>query len=293
MSAAGKAVFITGASSGIGRECALRLASAGYRVFAGVRGKHAAAAWKRAAADSNRTSAGGRVEPVFIDVTDGASIAAAAEAVSGMTGEAGLYGLVNNAGISVAGPLEILPIEDLRRQFEVNVIGQIAVTQAFLPLLRKSRGRILFMGSIAGRLVLPFVGAYSGAKYALEAFSDALSMELREWGISVSIIEPGNIATPIWEKSKSGFIAAQEKMPAAGRELYRTWLQTIPNAVDGFTRGGAPPARVARAVEKALGSRRLRARYTVGWDSKVYGKLAPLLPGRLRQRLIPLFIPRM
>jgi NAD(P)-dependent dehydrogenase (short-subunit alcohol dehydrogenase family) len=284
MSATPKAVLITGASSGIGRECALRLASSGYRVFAGVRGKEAGIELEKAA--------GGRVTAVFLDVTDGASISAAALTVQRQAGGSGLFGLVNNAGISVAGPLELLPIEDLRRQFEVNVIGQIAVTQAFLPLVRAARGRILFMGSIAGRLTIPFAGAYSGAKYALEAFSDAFSMELRDWGISVSIIEPGNISTPIWEKSRDRFAGVADKLPSGARELYGSWIEEIPKAVEGFARSGIPPSRVARTVEKALSSRRPRARYTVGWDSRIFGKLAPLLPGRLRQRIIPRFIPR-
>jgi len=284
MSATPKAVLITGASSGIGRECALRLASSGYRIFAGVRGKDAGIELEK--------SAGGGVTAVLIDVTDGASISAAALAIQRQTEGSGLYGLVNNAGISVAGPLELLPIEDLRRQFEVNVIGQIAVTQAFLPLVRAARGRILFMGSIAGRLTIPFAGAYSGAKYALEAFSDALSMELRGWGISVSIIEPGNISTPIWEKSKDRFVGVADTLPRGARELYGSWIDEIPRAVEGFARRGIPPSRVARAVERALSSRRPRARYTVGWDSRIFGKLVPLLPGRLRQRVIPRFIPR-
>jgi NAD(P)-dependent dehydrogenase (short-subunit alcohol dehydrogenase family) len=284
MSATPKAVLITGASSGIGRECALRLASSGYRIFAGVRGKEAGIELEKAA--------GGRVTAVFLDVTDGASISAAALTVQRQVGSSGLFGLLNNAGISVAGPLELLPIEDLRRQFEVNVIGQIAVTQAFLPLVRAARGRILFMGSIAGRLTIPFAGAYSGAKYALEAFSDAFAMELRDWGISVSIIEPGNISTPIWEKSRDRFAGVADKLPGGARELYGSWIEEIPRAVEGFARRGIPPSRVARTVDKALSSRRPRARYTVGWDSRIFGKLAPLLPGRLRQRVIPRFIPR-
>jgi NAD(P)-dependent dehydrogenase (short-subunit alcohol dehydrogenase family) len=278
-----KSVLVTGASTGIGRECVLRLAAAGFDVYAGVRSSGAAA-------DLRQNAAG--LTPVTIDVTDAASIEGAARFIGERTGDRGLWGLVNNAGISVAGPLELLPIEELKRQFDVNVFGQIAVTQAFLPLIRKARGRILFMGSIAGRLAIPFVGAYSGAKYALEAFSDALSMELRQWKIPVSILEPGNVATPIWEKSKDRFLETVRKITPAGRELYREWLDAIPKAVDGFTRGGIPPSRVASIVVKAISSPRPRARYTVGWDSRVYGKLAPLLPGRLRQRLIPRFIPR-
>ena len=188
-----KAVLVTGASSGIGKECALRLASSGFRVFAGVR--------KNEDGEQLKAGASGSVTPVLLDVTDSASIANAAQSISRGLGAGGLHGLVNNAGIAVAGPLEMLPPEALRRQLNVNVVGQIAVTQAFLPMLRAARGRVIIMGSILGRLALPFVGAYSAAKFALEALAESLAMEVRPFGVSVSIIEPGNIATPIWSKS--------------------------------------------------------------------------------------------
>ena len=148
-----------------------------------------------------RENASPLLTPVMIDVTDAASIGAAAAKIKEQTGHYGLAGLVNNAGIGVSGPLELIPIEELRRQFEVNVIGHIAVTQAFLPLLRIAKGRIVNIGSVNGALASPYLGPYSASKFAMEAITDALRIELRTWGIRVSIVEPGPIATPIWEKS--------------------------------------------------------------------------------------------
>ena len=166
----------------------------GFRVFAGVRLAPAGQELKRRASD--------RLTPVILDVTQADSIRTAAEAIGQAVGSDGLAGLVNNAGIVVAGPLELLPIEELRRQFEVNVIGNVAVTQALLPLLRQGRGRIVNMGSLNGVMAPPYFGPYSASKFALEALSDCLRVELRKWGISVSLIEPGSVKTPIWEKSR-------------------------------------------------------------------------------------------
>ena len=165
-----KTALVTGASSGIGQACAVRLASSGWRVLAGVR-------------RTGEAPAG--TEEVLLDVTDPEQIGAAAERVEELSG------LVNNAGIAVAAPLEFLPPDDLRRQLEVNVIGQVAVTQAFLPALRRARGRIVIVGSIAGRSALPFLGAYAASKHALEAVADSLRVELRPFGIAVSIVQPG------------------------------------------------------------------------------------------------------
>src|SRR3954471_14417569 len=169
------AVVITGASTGIGATCAAHLSSLGFRVFAGVRKPE----------DAERAREAGH-EPLTIDVTDPESIRSAVEQV----GDAPLSGLVNNAGIAVAGPLEFIPIDEFRRQLDVNVVGQVAVTQAFLPALRRSRGRVVFVGSIAGRSALPFLGAYAASKFAVEAVTDALRVELRPWGIDVAVVEP-------------------------------------------------------------------------------------------------------
>jgi NAD(P)-dependent dehydrogenase (short-subunit alcohol dehydrogenase family) len=274
----GKIIVISGASSGIGRACALRLASRGFTVFAGVRAEKAAEELKR--------NARGSLTPVFLDVTDGDSIRLAVDVVKREAGEAGLQGVVNNAGISVAGPLEILPLDALRRQFEVNVIGQIALTRAFLPLLRTGKGRIILMGSILGRLTLPFLGAYAGAKFALEAVAETLGMELRQWGIPVTIIEPGNVSTPIWEKSKSLAQGTAWENGEQGWGMYGRDADAFMRYTARTAAGGIPAERVARTVERALRSARPRARYTVGWDSRLFGGIAPLLPGRFRQWII-------
>jgi NAD(P)-dependent dehydrogenase (short-subunit alcohol dehydrogenase family) len=273
-----KAVLVTGASSGIGKECALRLASRGFRVFAGVR--------KDEDGERLKAEASGSITPVLLDVTDSASIASAAQEISRSLGAAGLHGLVNNAGIAVAGPLEMLPTEALRRQFDVNVVGQIAVTQAFLPMLRAARGRIIIMGSILGRLALPFVGAYSAAKFALEALAESLGMEIRPFGVSVSIIEPGNIATPIWSKSRSTAMDTAGDLNAGKWDLYRVAAESFQRYTDRASANGISAGRVALVVEKALSSRRPRSRYTVGWDSRFLGHVAPLAPGKFRQWVV-------
>ena len=202
------AVVITGASTGIGRVCAFHMDKLGFRVFAGIRNESDGRSLIEGSA--------GRITPLLIEVTDSVSALAAADRVAGAVGSAGLSGLVNNAGIVVAGPLEFLPLSELRKQFEVNVLGQIAVTQAFLPLLRQARGRIVNMSSIAGRVAFPYIGPYSASKYALEAISDALRIELLPWGISVSVIEPGDVATPIWKKSTSGGARNGPELSCAG-----------------------------------------------------------------------------
>src|SRR5919198_2886732 len=204
--------LITGASTGIGEACALRLDARGWRVFAGVRREEDAARL--------RSQLSERSQPVIVDVTDPASIARATATVSSVLKEEGLAGLVNNAGIAVAGPLEFLSLEEFRRQLEVNVTGQLAVTQACLPQLRRGRGRIVFMGSIAGRVTFPMMGPYSASKHALEALADALRVELQPWGMHVSIVEPGSIATPIWRKGEEAAAQASARFPPAADHLY-------------------------------------------------------------------------
>ena len=197
------AVVITGASTGIGEACALHLDKLGFRVFAGIR--------KAVDGDSLRQRASERLVPVRLDVSDQMEIDEAARHIIQALGGHGLAGLINNAGIVVGGMLEFLPLEALRRQLEVNVVGQIAVTQALLPSLRKARGRIVNIGSVAGLISSPFTGAYSASKFALEALTDSLRMELRPWKIHVSLIEPGFIQTPILKKS----VAAAEALRGA------------------------------------------------------------------------------
>ncbi len=288
-----KAVVITGASSGIGLACARRLASRGFRVFAGVRKQADADRLAALAPDGAAHTGGvGSISPIILDVTENASIAAATEDVRRRLGEAPLHGLVNNAGITVAGPLEMLPIDQFKKQLDVNLVGQIAVTQAFLPLLRKSHGRIVIMGSILGRFALPFLGAYSCAKFALEAVADTLNMELAGSGITVSIIEPGNIATPIWEKSKETAMDMIGDLSQSKWDNYRDLGLAFLRYVDHTAKTGIQPDRVAAAVEKALSSRNPRRRYPVGPDSTFLGRFVPVLPPSIRQALVRRYVAR-
>ncbi len=271
-------IVITGASSGIGEACALYLDELGYRVFAGVR--------RLSDGEALKAKASVRLTPVLLDVTDLASIDRAAETVKAAVGSAGLAGLVNNAGIAVGGPLEVVPLADLRKQFEVNVIGQVAVTQALLPLLRQGRGRIVNMGSIAGRATMPFMGPYSASKFSLEALTDAMRMELRPWGIHVSIVEPGAIASRIWDKAGH---AADQMEAAASAEAKAHYGEAVARVREVVARAAqrAIPARVvAEAVAHALSAARPKTRYLVGLDARFRAMLAAWLPDRVQDWLL-------
>lgn len=271
-------VVITGASTGIGAACARYLDARGFRVFAGVR--------NQADGDALQAQSSSRLTPVRIDVTDRDSISAAADTIQAVVGEAGLAGLVNNAGIAVGGPLEVLPLDELRRQLEVNVIGQVAVTQAFLPMLRKGRGRIVNMGSIAGRTTMPFLGPYSMSKFALEAMTTALRLELDTWGIEVSIVEPGAIATPIWEKSGKAGDALRKTVQHEALPLYSEHLACLRRVVAEAERRAISADAVAKAVEHALTARRPKTHYLVGSDAKFRALLAALLPQRVQDAML-------
>ncbi len=254
------------------------LAERGFRVFAGVR--------REEDAQALTAEAGGRLDPVILDVTDQASIDAARERVERETGDAGLFGLVNNAGVSIAGPLEFLPVDEARRQFEINLFGQLAVTQAMMPGIRRACGRIIMMSSVSGRIASPFIGAYAGSKFALEGMSDSLRVELSPWDIHVVLIEPGVIMTPIWDTSLAMALRIAEQYPPRARELYGRTMDRIIDRMQKVGEGGLPPERVAAAVLRALTARRPRARYRVGMDAVVGSLAARILPDRLRDRLI-------
>ncbi len=253
------AVLVTGASSGIGRETAKYLAGRGFRVFAGARKKD----------EGN----------IIIDVTDRDSVAAAAEAIAAEVGGRGLAGLVNNAGIAVPGPLEFVPIADFERQFAVNVTGQLRVIQAMLPLLRLARGRIVNISSIAGRSAMPVMGPYSASKYALEAMSDTLRLELRPWGIKVALIEPGPIQSEIWTK------AGSLRFSPEAEELYPKLLAVGRKALEKAVRMALPAEHVARDIHHALTASRPKTRYLIGANTKSRIVLEHL-PTRLRDWLI-------
>jgi NAD(P)-dependent dehydrogenase (short-subunit alcohol dehydrogenase family) len=265
-----RAVVITGASTGIGRASALELDSRGFHVFAGVRREQDAQDLR-----AERPS----LDPVRIDVTDADSIDAAREHVTGIVGERGLAGLVNNAGIAVPGPLEYLPLDEIRRQLEVNVIGQIAVTQAFLPLLRTARGRVVNIGSIGGRVALPLLGPYAASKHAMEGVSDSLRRELRPWGIEVSIVRPGPIATEIWERGNTSADELLERMPQAEAE-YGPAIERAREFAAERTRQAVPPSTVAEVVAHALTAQRPRTRYLVGPRARAMATMRAVLPDR-------------
>ena len=271
-------VVITGASTGIGAGCAIGCAQQGMTVFAGVRDLRAG--------EALQAKGGVAIIPLHLDVTDGESIKRAAETVGQHVGGTGLGGLVNNAGISIGSPLEVIPLAQLRKQLEVNVIGQIAVTQAFLPLLRRARGRIVNMGSIAGRGTIPMMGPYSASKFALEALTDALRLELYPWGIDVSIIEPGAIATPIWEKSLSTASDIEKEVAAGGKQLYETAARQVKEKVQEASQRAIPVDAVVQAVLHALTARRPKTRYLVGTDAKIRAIMAKWLPDRMQDWIL-------
>jgi NAD(P)-dependent dehydrogenase (short-subunit alcohol dehydrogenase family) len=267
-----RAVLVTGASTGIGRASAVRLANAGWDVFAGVR--------KPEDGEAVRGESPDRIQPLILDVTDAATIEAAAATLSEALDGRGLAGLVNNAGITVQGPLEFLPLDDLRNQLEVNVVGQLAVTQAVMPEIRRATGRIVNMGSVGGRVAHPILGPYHASKYAMEALTDSLRKELREWGIHVIVVEPGSMATEIWDKGVRGADEQLERIGERGRELYGGTIEKI-RAVAAKTgeRGGSPDT-VAKVVERALTAKRPRTRYLVGADAIAQVALDTILPDR-------------
>ncbi|KOX27485.1 short-chain dehydrogenase [Saccharothrix sp. NRRL B-16348] len=268
----GRTVLITGASTGLGREAALHLADKGFRVLGAVRKTE----------DGDRLAAdcpSGRVEHVVLDVTDEASIAAAAGEVAGKVGEDGLWGLVNNAGICISAPLEVVPTDVLRRQLEVNVVGQLAVTQAFLPLLRASRGRLVNVTSGLGTVAIPYLGPYSAAQFAKEGMSDALRRELAPMGVSVSVVCPGSIWTPIWAKIAQDGQDALAAAPTAVADLYRaTFLRFLHFNEQTAKDSKTQPVEVATAILAALTSVKPKTRYRVGADVRRGTFLARVLP---------------
>jgi NAD(P)-dependent dehydrogenase (short-subunit alcohol dehydrogenase family) len=265
-------VLVTGASTGIGEATALHLNELGFDAVGAVRKDE----------DAERLRSAG-LRTVKLDVTDSASIAAARADLD----DAPLAGLVNNAGIAVAGPLEFLPLDQLRLQLEINLVGQVAVTQAFLPALRAGQGRIVNMSSIGGRVALPLVAAYNASKFGLEGISDSLRRELRPQGVDVILIEPGGVRTPIWRKGNELADEIQEGMPPEAERLYGPMIAALrQETVKIAQKTGIEPRQVAEAVGEALTAKRPRTRYLVGTDAKVRGALGKVMPDRLMDRAI-------
>ena len=248
----------------------------GLRVYAGVR--------NQADAHELRGLGSGRITPVFLDVTNQAEVDAVAAQITEDRGR--LDGLVNNAGIVKGGPFEYLPLAAWREQFDVNVLGQVAVTKAMLPLIRAACGRIVFMGSISGKIATMMLGPYCASKFALEAIGESLRHELHPWGIRVSVIEPGAIKTPIWEKGRQDAAYLEQDLPAQARAHYARHIVAIRKAIDMQDRHGASPGKVAKAVEHALLSPHPKTRYLVGTDAKIQNALARWLPDKPREAII-------
>jgi len=270
-------VLITGASTGIGAACAIRLAAAGMHVYAGVREDAAGAAL--------RAQNAALITPLHIDVTDADSIAAAVATLDAQLGDAGLNGLINNAGIAIGGPLEVLPMNEIRRQFDVNVFGALAVTQAFLPQLRRARGRIVNMGSIAGRIALPFLGPYCMSKSALRAMTHALRLEVDAWGIDVALVEPGAIATPIWKKSNAAADVMQATLQNDTLAHYSRHLEGVRRVIAKAEEQAISADAVARAVEHALTAAHPKTEYLVGNDARMRAAINAVLPQFLQDKL--------
>lgn len=265
-------VLITGASSGIGASTALVLERAGMTVFAAVRDQADAAPLEAQSSD--------RLRLVTLDVTDADSIAAAVRTVTDHLGGAGLDGIVNLAGQGIPGPLEVLPIDQLRQQLEVNVVGQVAITQAVLPLLRPVKGRIVLVGSIGGRVAVQFAGPYHASKYAMEAIADCWRQELQPDGIPVVLIEPGPIATPIWAK------AAQQiddllADPPPGTARYEQRLRSFQESLRKAGKSGASAEVIATTIHDALTTDKPKDRYAAGGGARLLGAIRPLIPQRL------------
>jgi NAD(P)-dependent dehydrogenase (short-subunit alcohol dehydrogenase family) len=262
-------VLITGASTGIGEACARYLAERGWQVFAGVR---------RTEDAEKLQSVSINITALQLDVTKSMQIAEAFASVRQRVGEGGLQGLVNNAGIAVAGPLEFLPIADLRTQMEVNFIGQVEVTQTLLPLLRLGRGRVVNISSIGGRATGPFNVPYSASKHALEAFTDGLRRELLPWNIHVASVEPGAIATPIWKRSLRSADRMRANLPREAEGLYGAAMERARKQAVAAGAQGLSAEAVARVVHHALTARRPRTRYAVGRGTRLVIWLIRFLP---------------
>ena len=279
-------MLVTGASSGIGRATALRLAAHGHHVYAGVRKPADGTALTSA---TLAEAADGELTPVLLDVTDAGQIDAAAKTIAEHAGDAGLAGLVNNAGVGVFGPLELIGIEDFRQQLEINVTGQIAVTQAFLPQLRRARGRIVMIGSIGARFTPPFIGPLAASKATLATLTTALRQELAPWDIRVMLVEPGSIRSEATGKLDADARQVMSQATADGRALYQDAFFRLVAFFSGLHHQGSPPGQVARTVERALTARRPRTCYLSGKNARRMALVAALLPpatqDALRRRL--------
>jgi len=264
-------VLVTGAARGIGKTLVTHLRAKGWDVIAGVRRQ----------SDADALAALPRVTPVLLDVTDDEQVAGLPSVLPGR-----LDAIVNNAGIAVSGPIEALTAAQLRQQLDVNVVGQLAVTSAVLPLLRESAGRIVFISSVNGRISLPLLGAYSASKFALEAAADALRLELKPWNIHVSVVQPAQTDTDLWRKADQTVDEMEAQMSTSHRSLYAKHIAGMRKSIPLSRRLAVPPEKVAEVVQDALTAASPRARYPVGIGPAVQMGVVTKLPTGIRDLLI-------
>jgi NAD(P)-dependent dehydrogenase (short-subunit alcohol dehydrogenase family) len=268
-------VLVTGASRGIGKSIVEHLAARGWEVIAGVRNERDAAAVTALNPP--------HISSVILNVTDAGHIAALDESLPQR-----LDAVVNNAGVVVSGPMETVTPDDWRMQLQINVVGQLAVTQAVLPRLRQSRGRVVFISSVNGQLSMPLIGAYCASKFALEAAADALRMELRPWHIGVAIIEPAQTDTDMWRTADDMVEQTEAALTAEQRELYARHIAGFKKMIPVSRKLAVPTEKVAAVVEEALTARKPRPRYVVGVGPKLQVALMTNLPTSVRDRVMRL-----
>lgn len=267
-------ILVSGTSTGIGAATARVLSSRGFHVLAGVRNARDADAIR-----------GVNIEPVILDITVDEHIEALAARIAQDPQRRPLHAVVNNAGIAVNAPVETLPLDQWRRQFDVNLFGHIAVTQAVLPFLHQSRGRIINISSVGGKVAMASYGAYAGAKFALEAVSDALRRELAPYGLHVVVIEPGGVQTEMAGRGIERAQAFIADMTPVQQQRYGAMMQAVINQSTDFTKNGTAAEKAAAVVAKAVTARNPRTRYTIGRDAAVLTRLARILPDRALDRL--------
>jgi NAD(P)-dependent dehydrogenase (short-subunit alcohol dehydrogenase family) len=273
-----RTVLVTGTSTGIGRATALLLDKMGYHVFASVRRKQDG--------DEIRKASFGKLTPVLLDVTDETAIARAKDEIANVVGEHGLWGLVNNAGISFRAPLEFTPLTEFRRLYDSNVFGLLAVTQAFLPLIRQAHGRIVNVSSITTLMVTPFHGIYSSAKMAVNGITDALRLEVRPFGVQVALIIYGAVQTELWDRVARLTAEAADHFPPEFNTLYEARQRKALEFFFARRRSGMLPEAAAQPIVHALTARHPRHTYYSGFDAHLYSLLNKVLSGKLRDWLI-------
>lgn len=268
-------VFLTGATGGIGSAIAKKLTEQGYTVLASVRSKESGIRLKKEISQN--------IVPIEMDITVPSSVQAGAEEAGKFLGNNGIDGLINNAGCIIQGPLELLSLDEIKFQFDVNVFGQIAVTQALLPFLRKNSGRVINIGAVTGKTAMPFIGALSASKHAMEALTDALRVELKPWNIHVTMIEPAAIDTSIFEKANAAHDQSLQKVPSEKLSLYESALAAYQSTI--AKQPVSPTVVVVKAVTDALTATKPKTRYAVGRGASLVVAISHL-PDRLRDRLL-------